>query len=77
MRDMSKTGGAVGNVSNREGDKLESMLGALDQKQSTEAFKTNLKEIEKQIQKSKEIIQKAFDDQFLTPKSNGTWSVKR
>jgi hypothetical protein len=38
MRNASKTGGAVGNVSDREGDKLERTLAALDRAQSTPDF---------------------------------------
>ena len=49
MRAASKTGGAVGNVSDKEGDKLQSALGALDQAQSTASFNRNLQQIEDSI----------------------------
>lgn len=45
MREASKTGGALGQVSDREGQLLQSSLGALNQGQSPEAFKTQLKKI--------------------------------
>lgn len=64
MREASKTGGAVGNVSNREGDKLEATLGALGRVQTTDQYKKELKRVISQIQMSKGIIQAAYDEQF-------------
>lgn len=64
MREASKTGGAVGNVSDREGDKLERTLAALDQAQGTDDFKAQLKKAIAQVKLSKELIQNAFDEQF-------------
>jgi len=64
MREASKTGGAVGNVSDREGDKLERTLASLDQAQGTPAFKVQLKKAREQVQLSKALIQRAFDEQF-------------
>ncbi len=49
MRDASKTGGAVGNVSDTEGEKLGNTLGALDLNQSPEQFKKNLIEVENSL----------------------------
>jgi hypothetical protein len=49
MRAASKTGGAVGNVSDKEGEKLQSALGALDQGQSVASFNRNLQQIEDSI----------------------------
>lgn len=64
MREASKTGGAVGNVSDREGDKLERTLAALDQAQGTPAFQAQLKKAMAQVKLSKQLIQKAFEDQY-------------
>lgn len=64
MREASKTGGAVGNVSNREGDKLEATLGALSQAQSTDEFKAQLVKVKQQLKQSKELIQAAYDEQY-------------
>lgn len=50
MREASKTGGALGQVSDREGRLLESALGALDSGQSPENFKQNLEQIKRSIQ---------------------------
>ncbi len=45
MRDASKTGGAVGNVSDREGDRFESMVASLSQSQNEEQFRQNLDKV--------------------------------
>lgn len=45
MRDASRTGGAVGNVSDREGQRFEAMLGTLSQAQDEKSFKESLKNI--------------------------------
>ena len=45
MRDSSKTGGALGAVSDAEGKRLEANLAALSQAQSLEQFKASLQEI--------------------------------
>lgn len=49
MREASKTGGALGAVSERELGLLESTLGALDQAQSPEAFAAQLAKIEQSL----------------------------
>jgi len=49
MREASKTGGALGQVSERELGLLESALGGLDQGQSVEAFNDNLDKIQNSI----------------------------
>ena len=49
MREASKTGGALGQVSDREGKLLESALGALDSKQSPANFRKNLEQIKASI----------------------------
>jgi len=49
MREASKTGGAVGNVSDREGDKLERTIAALDQAQGTQKFKDELIKARNQV----------------------------
>lgn len=64
MREASKTGGAVGNVSDREGDKLERTLAALDQAQGTAAFKGQLKRAIEQVRLSKQLINNAFQEQY-------------
>lgn len=45
MREASKTGGALGNVSDAEGKRLENNLAALSTKQGTPAFEAELQKI--------------------------------
>ena len=53
MREASKTGGALGQVSDKEGQLLQNALGALDQGQSAEQFKAQLKKIKESIERWK------------------------
>lgn len=62
MRDMSKTGGAVGNVSNAEGDKLQALRGSLNIGQSPPQLLKNMQLMEDQIIASRALIQRAWDD---------------
>ena len=79
MREASKTGGAVGNVSDREGDKLERTLAGLDQSAGTPKFKENLKKAIAQVRLSKQLIQNAFDEQYgdVADKPTGGGTVLR
>lgn len=45
MRASSPTGGALGNVSDREGDKMESLISSLEQAQSPEQMRKSLNDI--------------------------------
>jgi hypothetical protein len=58
MREASKTGGALGQVSDREGQLLQSSLGALNQGQSPEAFKTQLKKIMESLDRWNSAVEK-------------------
>lgn len=49
MREASKTGGALGAISDRELTLLQSSLGSLDTKQSPEAFKKSLSTVKENI----------------------------
>jgi len=49
MREASKTGGALGQVSDKEGSLLQAALGALDMTQSPENFKKQLQKINDSI----------------------------
>lgn len=51
MREASKTGGALGQVSDREGAWLASSLGALEMSQDPETVKTQLKLIDESLQR--------------------------
>lgn len=56
MREASKTGGALGQVSDKEGQLLQNALGALDQGQSVEQFKAQLKKIKESIERWKAAV---------------------
>ena len=61
MRDASKTGGALGQVSDFENKLLQSNLAALERSQSSEQFKTNLNKIIKYTEESKNRLRNAYN----------------
>lgn len=61
MRNNSKTGGALGSVSDAEGKRLEANLAALDTKQSPEQFRRNLQQILSYVEGAKSRLQGAFN----------------
>ena len=64
MRDASKTGGAVGQVTEREGDKLENSLAALGQAQGTADFRNQLKIAQNRLKTSMALIRNAYKEQY-------------
>lgn len=64
MRAASKTGGAVGNVSNKEGDKLQSSYVALKTSQSLPQFKENLEKFYKQVEDTKGILKNSYNRKY-------------
>ncbi|QBY44125.1 phage DNA ejection protein [Arsenophonus nasoniae] len=60
MRDASKTGGALGNVSNFEVQQLQANLGNISGKQSTEAMRKNLNKIINYAEGVKKRVSDAF-----------------
>ncbi|MFS1564177.1 MAG: phage DNA ejection protein [Candidatus Arsenophonus phytopathogenicus] len=60
MRDASKTGGALGNVSNFEVQQLQANLGNISGKQSTEVMRKNLDKIINYAQGAKKRVNDAF-----------------
>jgi hypothetical protein len=61
MRNNSKTGGALGAVSDKEGQLLQSNLAALDKSQSAEALKANLQKIIDYTAGAKERLAQAYN----------------
>lgn len=61
MRNNSKTGGALGSVSDAEGKRLEANLAALDKAQSLEQFKQSLKAIVEYSDKAKDRVREAYN----------------
>lgn len=64
MRDASKTGGALGSVSEKELDFLQNNLAAISQAQSMEQLQTELDKVIKFADESKGRLKAAFDQQF-------------
>ena len=60
MRDASKTGGAVGNVTEKEWPILEQQLAALDSAQTTKAYKTALTNLLAQLSASSNRVRNAY-----------------
>lgn len=88
MREASKTGGALGNVSNEEGRRLErSVVGGLDRTQNIADVKQNINDLIDEIRTSKSRVREAYEStydyrtqqgaaQSPAPASGG-WSVVR
>lgn len=64
MRNASKTGGALGSVSDSEGIRLENNLAALEQSQSPEAFKANLQKIVEYANSTKGRLTNAYQQTY-------------
>ncbi|MFZ2306854.1 MAG: hypothetical protein WAW73_17840 [Rhodoferax sp.] len=61
MRNNSKTGGALGSVSDAEGKRLEANLAALDKAQSLDQYKTQLKKIIDYAEQAKGRMRESFN----------------
>jgi hypothetical protein len=90
MREASKTGGALGNVSNEEGRRLEkSIVGGLDRTQNIKDVKQNINDLIDEIRTSKSRVRDAYESTYeyrtqqeAAPapggaKPTGGWSVVR
>jgi hypothetical protein len=65
MREMSKTGGALGNVSNEEGRRLEkSVVGGLDRTQNIKDVKKGIDDLIDEIRGSKIRVREAYDSTY-------------
>lgn len=64
MREASKTGGALGQISDKEEDLLRDAVSALDQGQSTEAFKGSLDRLKIHAEKSKKRLIDAYNETY-------------
>ena len=72
MREASKTGGALGQVSDREGAWLASSLGALEMTQSPEQVKAQLKAIDAHLTTWQSAVAKYGGGGFVTTAPDGT-----
>lgn len=66
MRDASKTGGALGNVSDQEGVRLENNLAALDKAQSPQAFRKAMKDITDWVESTKSRLHEAYNTDYAS-----------
>lgn len=64
MRDMSPTGGALGQVSERELDLLKSTWAALNQSQSPEQFRENVQRFRDQVKQSWANVVEAYEKDY-------------
>jgi len=74
MREASKTGGAVGNVSDREGDRLENAMVAVGQSQDTETFKARLQDVADIVDEMNDGLQTAYDDTYNPQTEDEGWT---
>ena len=61
MRDMSKTGGALGNVSDKENQQLKASFAAIDRKQNANDVRTALDDLIKELEGGLGRLQDAYD----------------
>lgn len=64
LRDSSPTGGALGQVSERENVLLQSVWGALEQSQSRPQFVANLERVKKQVKESWARVSNAYKQTY-------------
>lgn len=68
-RSMSKTGGAVGQVSDYEQKMFQNQLAALDSAQSPQSFREQIKKIKDFVAGSKQRLQNAYSREYSSPGS--------
>ena len=80
MRNSSPTGGALGNVSDREGKRLEASAAAMSQAQGTKAFREKLDRFTADLERAKKSIKSAFDAQYpgvkSAPVKSDGWTIE-
>lgn len=75
MRAASPTGGALGQVTERELELLMNSAGSLDQSQSTQAFRQQLARMRTQLANSRANLLKAYKDTYGDSFGGDGWSV--
>lgn len=71
IREMSKTGGALGNVSNQEGKQLIQSFAAIDRRQSADDVRAALEQVKSDIEGSKARIRETFDETYAYKQGGG------
>jgi hypothetical protein len=64
MRNASPTGGALGNVSNQEGLRLEKSVAAIDRRQDAKDVQSALDTYRSDLQNAKRLMREAYDDTY-------------
>jgi hypothetical protein len=64
LRDASKTGGALGNVSNQEGKQLTASFAAIDRRQNAEDVRAAINQAIEDIQGTKTRMREAYDSTY-------------
>lgn len=64
IREASKTGGALGNLSNQEGTQLKSSFAAINQTQNTEDVQSALEQAISELKASKVRMREAYDSTY-------------
>jgi hypothetical protein len=64
MRNASPTGGALGNVSNQEGLRLEKSVAAIDRRQDAKDVQAALDTYRSDLQNAKRLMREAYDDTY-------------
>jgi hypothetical protein len=78
MREASKTGGALGNVSNEEGRRLEkSVVGGLDRTQNIADVKQGINDLIQEILVSKSRVREAYDSTYSYKSGGGAATPAR
>jgi hypothetical protein len=64
MRNASPTGGALGNVSNQEGLRLEKSVAAIDRRQDAKDVQSAMDNYRSDLQNAKRLMREAYDDTY-------------
>ena len=75
MRDMSKTGGALGNISDRENTQLKAAFAAIDRKQSADDVRAALDNLIIELQSWSTRVKDAYDLTYEYRKANAAPSA--
>jgi len=64
LRNASSTGAAVGNVTNKEGDRFENLKASLETSQSFDDLKASLTRLQSQANATRDIVKQTFEDTY-------------
>jgi len=75
LRAASSTGAAVGNVTNKEGDRFENLKASLETSQSFDDLKASLARLQSQARATRDTVKQTFEDTYSyrnnTPAASG------